>query len=111
MRSTGPVGGVPGSLADATRIEGDISASVTPGNLQKRSNQMSGLLASGGALLQAIQAARNAQLHVSHAQVIVDRQEQEGKQKVEAQGVSLISLLTMDDLKAAQPDASFTSDQ
>ena len=35
--------------------------------------------------------------------VIVDRQEQEGKRKIEAQGVSLISLLTLDDLKAAQP--------
>ena len=61
------------------------------------------VLTSGGSLLQALQAAREAQLHVSHALVIVDRQEQEGKQKIEAQGVSLISLLTLDDLKAAQP--------
>ncbi|MYG39300.1 MAG: orotate phosphoribosyltransferase [Nitrospira sp. SB0677_bin_15] len=61
------------------------------------------VLTSGGSLLQAIQAAREAQLHVSHALVIVDRQEQNGKQKIEAQGVSLISLLTLDDLKTAQP--------
>ena len=61
------------------------------------------VLTSGGSLLQAIQAAKEAQLHVSHALVIVDRQEQNGKQKIEAQGVSLISLLTLDDLKTAQP--------
>ena len=61
------------------------------------------VLTSGGALLQALQAAREAQLHVSHALVIVDRQEQDGKQKIEAQGTSLISLLTLDDLKTAQP--------
>ena len=62
------------------------------------------VLTSGGSLLQALQAARDSQLHVSHALVIVDRQEQEGKRIIEAQGVSLISLLTLDDLKTAQPD-------
>ncbi len=62
------------------------------------------VLTSGGSILQAIQAAKDAQMHVSHALVIVDRQEQEGKQKIEAQGASLISLLTLDDLKHAQPD-------
>lgn len=61
------------------------------------------VLTSGGSLLQTIQAAKEAQLHVSHALVIVDRQEQDGKQKIEAQGVSLISLLTLDDLKTVQP--------
>ena len=62
------------------------------------------VLTSGGSLLQALQAARDAQLHASHALVIVDRQEQEGKRTIEAQGVSLISLLTLDDLKTAQPN-------
>ena len=62
------------------------------------------VLTSGGSLLQALQATRDSQLHVSHALVIVDRQEQEGKRTIEAQGVSLISLLTLDDLKTAQPD-------
>lgn len=61
------------------------------------------VLTSGGSILQALQAAKEANLHISHALVIVDRQEQNGKQKVEAQGVELISLLTLDDLKAAQP--------
>ena len=61
------------------------------------------VLTSGGSFLQALLAAREAKLKVSHALVIVDRQEQEGKQIIEAEGVSLISLLTLDDLKAAQP--------
>ena len=79
------------------RIEGAVKADA-------RALVVDDVLTSGGSLLQALQAARDAQLHVSHALVIVDRQEQEGKQKIEAQGVSLISLLTLDDLKAAQPD-------
>ena len=62
------------------------------------------VLTSGGSLLQALRATSDAQLHASHALVIVDRQEQEGKQTIEAQGVSLISLLTLDDLKTAQPN-------
>ena len=61
------------------------------------------VLTSGGSLLQALDAARDAQLHVTHALVIVDRQEQNGRQKIEAQGVSLLSLLTLEELKAAQP--------
>ena len=79
------------------RIEGAIKAGA-------RTLVVDDVLTSGGSLLQALQAARDAQLHVSHALVIVDRQEQEGKQKIEAQGVSLISLLTLDELKAARPD-------
>lgn len=62
------------------------------------------VLTSGGSILKALQASKEANLHASHALVIVDRQEQNGKQKIEAQGVSLISLLTLDELKAAQPD-------
>ncbi len=76
------------------RIEGAIKANA-------RTLIVDDVLTSGGSLLQALQAARDAQLHVSHALIIVDRQEQEGKQKIEAQGVSLISLLTLDELKAA----------
>ena len=46
MRSTGSAGGTPGRFADATSTEGGSAARVTPGSLQKRSNQISGLLAS-----------------------------------------------------------------
>lgn len=81
------------------RIEGAVKA-------DERALIVDDVLTSGGSLLQALKAAREAQLHVSHALVIVDRQEQDGKQRIEAEGVSLISLLTLDDLKAAQPDTS-----
>lgn len=60
------------------------------------------VLTSGGSLLKAIAAARQAGLVVSHALVIVDRKEQDGRARVEHEGVSLISLLTIDDLTRQQ---------
>ncbi len=69
------------------------------------------VLTSGGSILQALRAADQAHLRVSHALVIVDRQEQDGKQNVEEHGVSLISLLTLNDLKAARPETSGTPSQ
>lgn len=59
------------------------------------------VLTSGGSLLKAVAAARTAGLTVHHALVIVDRKEQEGRAKVEAQGITLLSLLTIDDLLKA----------
>jgi len=59
------------------------------------------VLTSGGSVIKAVQAARDAGLTVSHALVIVDRQEQDGRKKVEELGVTLISLLTIKDLQAA----------
>jgi len=58
------------------------------------------VLTSGGSLLKAVAAARQAGLTVTHALVIVDRKEQEGRAKVEQEGVKVISLLTIDDLTA-----------
>ena len=60
------------------------------------------VLTSGGSLLKAIAAARQAGLVVSQALVIVDRKEQDGRAHVEQEGVSLISLLTIDDLTQQQ---------
>lgn len=60
------------------------------------------VLTSGGSLLDAIAAARQAGLVVSQALVIVDRKEQDGRARVEQEGVSLISLLTIDDLTRQQ---------
>ncbi|MDZ4732228.1 MAG: orotate phosphoribosyltransferase [Nitrospirota bacterium] len=60
------------------------------------------VLTSGGSLLNAIAAARQAGLVVRQALVIVDRKEQEGRARVEQEGVSLISLLTIDDLTRQQ---------
>ena len=63
------------------------------------------VLTSGGSLLKAVVSAREAGLAVTHALVIVDRREQEGREKVEQEGVKVISLLTIDDLTAAQQRA------
>ncbi len=78
------------------RIEGAVNAN-------DRVLVVDDVLTSGGSILQALRAVEEAKLHASHAMVIVDRQEQEGKSKVEAEGVSLMSLLTLEDLKAAKP--------
>jgi orotate phosphoribosyltransferase len=64
------------------------------------------VLTSGGSLLKAIAAARQAGLSVSQALVIVDRKEQHGRARVEAEGVLLISLLTIDDLARQQGGTS-----
>lgn len=64
------------------------------------------VLTSGGSLLKAVAAARGAGLLVTHALVIVDREEQEGRRTVEAEGLTLFSLLTIDHLTRAQPTRS-----
>ena len=58
------------------------------------------VLTSGGSLLKAVASARQAGLIVRHALVIVDRKEQEGREKVQREGVKVISLLTIEDLTA-----------
>ena len=68
------------------------------------------VLTSGGSLLKAIAAARQAGLVVSQALVIVDRKEQDGRTRVEQEGVSLISLLTIDDLTRQQIGTPLGSD-
>ena len=60
------------------------------------------VLTSGGSVIKAIAAAREAGLTVSHALVIVDRQEQDGRARVQELGVTLLSLLTIQDLQAVQ---------
>jgi orotate phosphoribosyltransferase len=60
------------------------------------------VLTSGGSVIKAVMAARAAGLHVTHALVLVDREEQDGRAKVEALGVKLLSLLTIKDLEAAK---------
>ena len=60
------------------------------------------VLTSGGSLIKAITAARQAELTVTHALVIVDRKEQEGRAKVAQEGITCLSLLTIDDLMQIQ---------
>ncbi len=61
------------------------------------------VLTTGGSLIKAAEAARDAGLVVTHALVIVDRSEQEGQERLQQNGIQLVRLLTLDDLKNTQP--------
>ena len=74
-----------------------IEGAIRPGD---RAVIVDDVLTSGGSLLKAVASARKAGLVVTHALVIVDRKEQNGRVKVEEDGVKVISLLTIDDLTA-----------
>lgn len=75
------------------KIEGTVSS----GN---RALIVDDVLTSGGSILQAVEAARQAGLVVDHALVIVDRQEQDGEKSLQKEGVKLISLLTIRDFQS-----------
>lgn len=77
-----------------------IEGAVQPGD---RALIVDDVLTSGGSLLKAVGAARDAELHVTHALVVVDRKEQAGRNNIEREGLTLISLLTIDDLMRQVP--------
>lgn len=60
------------------------------------------VLTTGGSLIKAAHAAREAGLIVTHALVVVDRNEQDGVQAVEHEGLTLISLLTLGELRSTK---------
>ncbi|GKS56589.1 orotate phosphoribosyltransferase [Nitrospira sp.] len=74
-------------------IEGEVRAG-------ERAVIVDDVLTSGGSLLKAVAAARDAGLEVIDALVIVDRKEQDGRARVEAAGLTVTSLLAIDDLVA-----------
>lgn len=74
-----------------------IEGVVGPGD---RALIVDDVLTSGGSVLKAVRAGREAGLKVESALVVVDRKEQEGRARVEAEGINLISLLTISDLTA-----------
>ncbi len=76
-----------------------IEGAMKPGD---RAVIVDDVLTSGGSLLKAIAAARQAGLTVTHALVIVDRKEQDGRATVEREGVTLMSVLTIEDLTKQQ---------
>ncbi len=61
------------------------------------------VMTTGGSLLKSTDSARKQGLQVTHALVVVDRSDQEGNRKLEAAGIKLLSLLTLDDLKNSVP--------
>jgi len=75
-----------------------IEGSIRPGD---RALIVDDVLTSGGSLLKAVAVARESGLRINHALVIVDRQEQDGKARVEKEQVQLVSLLTIQDLMNA----------
>ncbi|MEW6542889.1 MAG: orotate phosphoribosyltransferase [Nitrospirota bacterium] len=75
-----------------------IEGAARPGD---RAVIVDDVLTSGGSVLKATKVARDAGLKVDHALVIVDRKEQDGRARIEEQGLTLLSLLTIDDLLAA----------
>ena len=77
-----------------------IEGVVCPGD---RAVIVDDVLTSGGSLLKAVSAARSVGLAVTHALVIVDRKEQDGRRKVEQEGLTLLSLLTIEDLMKERP--------
>lgn len=79
-----------------------IEGSICPSD---RALIVDDVLTSGGSLLKAVGVARDARLLVDHALVIVDRQEQDGRARVEREKVQLISLLTIQDLMSAMKKA------
>ncbi len=63
------------------------------------------VLTTGGSLLKATDAARKQGLHVSHAFVIVDRSDNERNDYLTQHGLTLLSLITLDDLKQTAPSS------
>jgi orotate phosphoribosyltransferase len=76
-----------------------IEGAINPGD---RVLIVDDVLTSGGSILKAVAAAREANLDVRSALVIVDRMEQDGRARVEAHQVKVFSLLTIDDLVQAR---------
>lgn len=75
-----------------------LEGAVKPGD---RALIVDDVLTSGESLLKAVSAARDAGIEVQHALVIVDRQEQDGRARIEQEKVQLVSLLTIQDLTRA----------
>ncbi len=72
-----------------------IEGAARPGD---RALIVDDVLTSGSSVIKAVKAAREAGLKVSTALVVVDREEQEGRARVEAEGLALLSLLSIKDL-------------
>src|SRR5208282_1106552 len=64
------------------------------------------VITTGGSTIDAIRRARDAGLQVTHAVVIVDREEESGRRNIEHLGVTVASLFTLSEvLKEAESQA------
>ena len=73
-------------------IEGDVSKG-------DRVVIVDDVITSGGSTIKAIQSSREAGFKVSQAIAIIDREEREGRKRIEEQGVKFDALCTLQDLK------------
>ena len=64
------------------------------------------VITTGKSTIEAINRAREAGLIVKHVVILVDREEDNGKQNIEEQGVSCASLFSLSDLIGANSDAT-----
>lgn len=74
-----------------------IEGTMTPG---EHALVVDDVLTTGSSLIKAADAARKAGLTVTHALVMVDRSAGKGISNLQSEGIELLHLLTLDDLKA-----------
>jgi orotate phosphoribosyltransferase len=75
-----------------------VEGAVQPGD---RALIVDDVVTSGGSTIEAIRRSREFGLEVTRAVAIIDREEQEGRAKIEAEGVSFDALCTLQDLRRA----------
>jgi orotate phosphoribosyltransferase len=76
-------------------IQGLIAGNARPGD---RTLIVDDVVTAGSSTIKAIKGARQAGLAVARAIVLIDREEEDGRMNVEAQGVSLEALFTLSEL-------------
>ena len=75
-----------------------IEGAVSPGD---HALIVEDAVTSGGSTIEAIRRSREFGLEVTRAIAIIDREEQEGRAKIEAEGVAFEALCTLRDLRRA----------
>lgn len=85
-------------------VRGLIAGDVRPGD---RTLIVDDVVTAGSSTIKAIAASRQAGLVVERAIAIVDREEEDGRKNIEAEGVAFEALTTLSEL-LADPDKSTT---
>jgi orotate phosphoribosyltransferase len=83
-------------------IQGLIAGNVKPGD---KTIIVDDVVTAGSSTIKAIERARQAGLVVERAIVLIDREEEDGRKNIEAQGIQFEALLTLSEL-LDNPDQS-----
>jgi orotate phosphoribosyltransferase len=83
-------------------IQGLIAGNVKPGD---KTIIVDDVVTAGSSTIKAIEKARQAGLVVERAIVLIDREEEDGRKNIEAQGIQFEALLTLSEL-LDNPDQS-----